>query len=139
MIVVPFSRGHLERIRLQPAQEHVRAYFKDVDRFGTAYTALEGDEVLACAGLLPAGTHRAVVWALLGDIGPARFHRVHREVQRFLNRQPYRRVEALVDCGFDEAHRWVRLLGFDCEAERMKAYAPDGRDVALYARVRDGA
>lgn len=139
MIVVPFRPGHLERLRLQPAQAHVRAYFKDVEKFGTAYTAIEGEDVLACAGVLPAGSHRAVAWALLGEIGPALFLRVHREVERFLARQPYRRIEALVDCGFDEAHRWVRLLGFEREAERMKAYTPDGRDVALYARVKNGA
>ena len=28
------------------------------------------------------------------------------------------------------------MLGFDCEAPRMRKYTPDGRDAALYARVQ---
>ena len=40
-----------------------------------------------------------------------------------------------VDCEFEQGHRWAKMLGFTMEAERMRAYRPDGGDVALYARV----
>lgn len=43
------------------------------------------------------------------------------------------RIEAVVLCGFDAGHRWLRRLGFTLEAERLRRW--DGTaDYALYAR-----
>ena len=56
--------------------------------------------------------------------------------QRMLDAYPAQRIEAHIDVDFLNGHRWVEALGFVIEAPRMRKFTPDGRDVALYARVR---
>jgi RimJ/RimL family protein N-acetyltransferase len=56
-------------------------------------------------------------------------------VVEFLDNAPYRRIEATVDVGFKQGHRWIKMLGFELEGY-MRAYRPDGADMLLYARVK---
>jgi hypothetical protein len=53
---------------------------------------------------------------------------------RVLAGADFRRVEATGRVGFDAAHRWFSLLGFDAEGV-MRGYGPDGADHVRYARV----
>lgn len=140
MNIVPFQAEHIERMRIQDAQAYSLAWVDDEQARSLegipSFTALDGDVVLGSAGVLPIWENRALAWAYLSsDIGPY-FVAIHRAVKRFLDACPYRRVEAAVDIDFAAGHRWMRMLGFRREAERMVAYRPDGGDMALYARVR---
>jgi|TARA_R110000803_G_scaffold53220_4_gene109183 hypothetical protein len=136
----PFQAAHLAAIKLQGAQ----GYLSDWVTYEQAAalvehhssTAITDDgEPVAAAGIIPMWQGRSMVWAFLSDLGPANFMRVHREVKRFLDGCYTQRIEMTVDCDHKEAHRWARMLGFKLEATRMRAYAPDGHDCALYARV----
>lgn len=140
MEVVAYEPEHLERLRLQPAQaylsgrigsEYARAMVVD----GQSFSALSGDRVIACAGLIPLWAGRAHAWALLAEDAGRDLLAVHRAVGRFLSLSTVRRIETSVYHEFAAAHRWARLLGFRWEG-LMRGYAPDGRDCDLYARVR---
>jgi RimJ/RimL family protein N-acetyltransferase len=102
-----------------------------------AATLMRDGRPVACAGALEFWENRALVWSWLSDDVTARdFRVVHGYAKRFLEGLPFRRLEAAVDVGFEAGHRWVKALGFRCEAPRMEAFEIDGRDSALYARVR---
>lgn len=55
---------------------------------------------------------RTFVWAVLSDVGPHRFIRIHRAAQARL-----RAAEAFVACDFEAGIRWMRLLGFEPAGE----------------------
>lgn len=141
MIVIPYKPSHLESLLLQPAQAPARTYFENpdyaraLDRPGNSFTAMDGDRVLAIAGVVPLWEGRAEAWALLGSDLKRDFIGIHRATLRFLDVCGFRRVEAAVDAQFCQAVDWVKLLGFECEGP-LKAYTPDGRDCIRYARVR---
>lgn len=101
-----------------------------------SFSVFRGEEVLLCGGVFDYWPGRAEVWSFLSVDAGKHFVALTRVVRRFLNMCTQRRIEAVVDCNFEQGHRWVRMLGFKLEAPRMKAYHPQGEDCALYARVR---
>jgi hypothetical protein len=138
MEIVPFKREHLKNILIQNQQEGFQELLtpllmRQLEKDG--YTAVDNGEIIACAGASEVCPNRALAWAYISrDVGP-RMIQVTRAVKRYLSIAPYRRIEMDVDCDFPEAHRWARMLGFELECERRRAYTPDGRDCALYARI----
>ena len=138
---VPFKVEHFRKINIQPSQRNIAATATDeglleLEGEPFSFTFLDGDEVLAVAGLLPYGDGRALAWSFLASDLGARMILVTRTAQDIISESGFRRIEMSVDCDSTQAHRWARLLGFSMEAERMKRYSPDGRDCALYALVR---
>jgi len=140
MRIEPFRPDHLALLALQPAQAYMGpqltdlAYGKQLAAY-PAFTALQADRVLGCAGLVPQWEGRAIVWALLAaDIGRGMVV-VHRAVDRFLSLRTERRIEATCDHSFGAASRWLLMLGFQHEGT-MRAFTPDGHDHDLYARVQ---
>lgn len=142
MKVVRFAPQHIRRLSLQPAQHYLRAeilrpgYAEFIAQAGEAFTALDGDDVIACAGVAVQWEGRALAWALVGDIAGRQMLPLTRAIAGFLSQTPHRRIETAVDVDFAPGHRWARMLGFVCEG-RMRAYLPTGADCDLYARVRD--
>lgn len=139
---VPFEVEHYARMGVQPAQQWMKTGFRPEDlktlENDYAVTLMVDGEPAACAGAVEYWPGRALVWAVLGDAVDAQFFPVlHREAKLFLDGLPMARLEAAVDCDFDAGHRWAKALGFKVEAERMRKFHMDGRDCALYARVRD--
>jgi hypothetical protein len=140
MEIVSFKAEHLTDLAAQPAQAQMSdkitpqtaAYLEGQSSF----TALVDGRPIGAAGVLPQWEHRALAWAYLSVIPPRQFLLVHRAVEAFLESCYVPRLEMTVDCEFEQGHRWARLLGFTCEAERMARYTPEGRDCALYARIR---
>lgn len=139
MIVIPFKKEHLDRMILQERQKGLE-YLETDELFETlehqdSYTIAD-EEVLCCAGVVKMNEGRGVAWAYLADDLGAKMVGVTRIVKRYLGIANFHRIEMHVDCDFDEAHRWAKMLGFEMECERMKAFTPDKRDCALYAMVR---
>ena len=140
MIVVPFERWHLERMVIQQRQQGLEHLLTN-DVYSVlvgchSYSALEGEEVLACAGVREVAPGRAAAWAYISQDVGRRMRGVTRAVKGFLDLSQFRRIEMDVDCEFPQAHRWARMLGFEMECERRRSFTPDGRDCALYAMVR---
>lgn len=141
MQIVPFEAAHLQAIEVQGHQALVRPLLDSPDyiaalKSGPAYTALEGETVHACAGLIVHWPGRAHAWTILAGKLNRRMLLIHRAIMGYLVECPIARIEAAVECDFPEGHRWMRLLGFVCEAPRMEHYMPDGSAAALYARVK---
>jgi hypothetical protein len=141
MNVVPYKAEHLLAMQPQKGQE---AFFSSVITEEYA-KALENQHALAglvdgrpvfVGGLYELWPNRALVWSFISRDSGKHFVAIHRGVQKFLSMQPYTRLEAECDCGFAPGHRWLKMLGFKCEAERMRKYRVDGGDSSLYARVK---
>lgn len=140
MTIEPYKAEHLLAIRLQPAQEHVAHLLtpelaKGLERCD-AYTVKLADEVVMCAGAIKVWQGRYLVWSYISSLAGCNFIAIHRAVKKYLKSLDAERIEATVDCDFDAGHRWVALLGFEKEAERMRKYRSDGGDCSLYARVK---
>jgi RimJ/RimL family protein N-acetyltransferase len=141
MIVRPWTLGDTERLHMQPAQEYlghivnVGVDFTELANHGFAWTAEHDGQVIAIAGVLPQWENRATAWALIAKSAGEHFKAIHDAVVEFLDRAPFRRIDATVDVGFTQGHRWIKMLGFELEGY-MRAYRPDGADMLLYARVR---
>lgn len=140
MIVVPYKKEHMAALKLQSAQlcnldwmpEHQAELLESFQSF----SALDGEEILACAGCLEIWPGRFQIWAFMAENIGRRFISVHRYVTRYLELLEYRRLEAEVATDFEQGHRWVKLLGLDVESPRMRKYFPDGSDATLYVRTR---
>lgn len=141
MRIVPFEPDHLKQLLLQPSQAMMQPlldsaeYAQSLKDAGPAYSLVDGDEVFACAGLIPQWEGRAVAWALISEEAGPHFLRITRAVRRCFDLHPFRRIETAVSHDFQQGHRWAQMLGFTREG-LMRSYTPDGRDCDLYARVQ---
>lgn len=141
LAIEPFRIEHLDLLVEQPATAYLRPYvareqLKDLEAEQSFSGFWDGRMVVA-SGVRECWQDRGEAWAFLaGDMGRAALLAVHRAVKRYLDVCPFRRVEAVVDCDYRNAHQWVKMLGFRLEAERLRAYRPDGGDCALYALVK---
>jgi len=140
MIIIPFDPAHLKTLSLQEAQSWMGPklkpeYGQALIKAGPCFTAIEGDEILGCAGVMNVWEGRDLAWALISGKAGRRFILIVRAIQRFLDLSQTIRIEATVDANFEEGHRLIKLLGFEYEGYAAK-YLPDGRDVCLYARIK---
>lgn len=140
MIVVPYKKEHMAALKLQSAQlcnldwmpEGQAALLEGK----TSFTALDGSEVLACAGHLEFWEGRVALWAFMAENIGNRFLAVHRSVKRYIDMLDCRRIEIEVAITFTQGHRWASMLGFQVENPRMHRYFPDGTDAVLYTRIK---
>lgn len=138
--IVPFRREHIRNIALQPMQVDMApimsepSYAEALEQHEHSWSAVDGDEVLACGGVIEEWHGVARGWMLIsGNLG-IRFLAVHRAVLGFVKNAPYHRIEMSVAKGFDEGCRWAKMLGFEYEG-LARGYTPDGHDCHKYARV----
>lgn len=140
MTIVPYKAEHLLEMVLQPEQEYALPYVTPAHALALegeyAFTALVGGKPIAVGGVKELWKGRALCWTFIARDAGGHFTELHRAVKRLLEIVPYRRLEAEARCDFPQGHRWLKMLGFTMEAERMRAYQVDGEDYALYARVR---
>ena len=134
MMIVPFDAWHLAAITPQEAQAHEYAADSLASPVGFAWTALDGKNPIACAGLVEIWQGRAYAWAMLSrDAGP-HMRWLTREIRFRLSRAHFQRVEMAVDASFANGCRWAEMLGFSMEGLGRK-YLPNGHDAFIYARV----
>lgn len=101
-----------------------------------AYTILDGARVLMCGGFVEYWENRGELWAMVAQDCKREFVGMHKIVERFVEMVPHRRIEAVVAYDFNPGHRWMRLLGFSVEAQKLRNYWPGGGDATLYSKVR---
>lgn len=139
--VVRFKAEHYFQLNEQEATSYVNGFMteksiKALEGNEHSYSIFIGGRLIACAGLIQFWNGRAEAWAMIDKDCRKEFMTLHNVVKRFLEVCPVKRVEAVVDHGFEAGHKWVSLLGFKLEAPYMKAYGLKGGDCSLYARVR---
>lgn len=126
------ARGGKSYIGATLTEEQARA----LEETPESFSIFADGKLIACAGVAEYWAGRGESWAVIATDCKADFFRLHNVVKRYLEICPIRRVEASVDCDFPAGHRWVKALGFTLEAERLKSFLPDGKDAAMYARVK---
>lgn len=129
--VVPFRRWHLDRLNL-----NMKLSDTELDNMErqNSYSLIVSDEVVACAGTVQLWPGRHQAWAYMTPESGKHMRWITREVLRGIEKIKGR-VEMTVLVGFEAGQRWARMLGFTLEAPVMKAYAPDGTDQSLWARI----
>lgn len=137
--VVPYKAEHFQMIDAQDAQSHVchwvtPGHAASLEEHLSLTLVIDG-VVIGCGGLYKIEEHRSIAWVYLSKYAKEHIFVVHKVVKRFFDGCMVPRIEAMVDVDFEEGHRWVRMLGFELEAARMRKYSPDGGDQSLYARV----
>lgn len=139
MIVVPYKAQHLLDLQVQMAQAYSTTYitpeYAKALETDFSFTALHDGEPIAVGGVAKVWGHRAIAWALLGEKAKEHFVSIHKAAAQALSLAPYARIEADTPVEFKQGHRWLKMLGFNLEAERMKGHRVDGGDSALYAKV----
>lgn len=137
MTIVPFAPDHLLRLDPQPEQTWVRDMLAAHPGYATwaadgqAWTCLDGDTPLVCAGIVPDGGAWRV-WAVLA--GNAR--RALLPVVRFMKTVAATsgRLETYVRDGFAPGERLALMLGFHPDVDASAATGPDGRAYRTWVR-----
>jgi hypothetical protein len=102
---------------------------------GPAWSGFDGDLIVGCGGIATEHPGCGTAWTLLNPMASGRrMLAVDRVARRVLASCPTRRIQAHADLSFSPAMRWLKLLGFEFEGV-LRAYSPDGRDMALFSRV----
>lgn len=143
MKIVKFRSSHLAALELQDAQKFFHAdcgnpdYGQALEASPFSFTVIEGARVICCAGMHEVWTGRAVAWALMSKEAGPHLRTIHRAALGFMEQAPWRRIEAMVEGGFEAGHRWAKMLGFTCETPNaMRGYSPTGADFYLYSRTK---
>lgn len=141
MTTKPFAASDLLLIDPQPWQRQPEFEFSDTygawlrDNSCCSYSIMHNDKVVGVGGAIEIWPGRAEIWLLL-DKGAGRcMSGVHRIATRFIEALPHHRVETGCEIGWPEAHRWLKMLGFERES-RARKYMPSGRDIDIYVRIR---
>lgn len=146
--LIPFRSDLVVNLRLQSAQQpsHVLSAFTDDDwkmvERSLAFGGFKGERLLACGGIIPQWTGRAALWLMLAEATKGYdmlwiFRTCRTYLDEIQTSHAYNRLEATVDVGFKQGHRFARLLGFKAEG-LLRKYAPDGHDHIMYARIKHG-
>lgn len=140
MVVRPWQKGDTTRVELLDQQRamagkmDLNADLSELSKAGLVVTIEHEGQVLLVGGLIPEWENRATLWSLMSKHSGPYMRRILFETLKFLEERPFRRIESTVQVGFDAGNRWMRMLGFSVEGY-MRAYAPDGSDMLLYARI----
>lgn len=140
--VVKISAAHVSKLKDKGALTYLADYVTPerlvaMEKMPEAFTALHEGDPIACGGLIEIWPGRAEAWAFFDPKAGKCFTALHRIALRLLEIACHRRIEATVDLDFPAGHKWIKMLGFKKEAERLKSYTVDGRDSALYARIKE--
>ena len=135
---VEYRPEHLLALALQPAQQWLGMYATQANaealaRSTRAIAVVDGKRVLGVAGVETYWTGRGMAWAFLAGDLRKDFVAGHRIAKQFLDSFSDMRIEAFVECDFEQGHRWMKLLGFELETPVAKRYQ-NGRDCSIYVR-----
>lgn len=136
---IPFKAEHARTMRIQPRQAAWRdsapdVHFRALEARG-AVTVVDGDEILMCGGSIEVWPGRKVVWALMAEGIKHRMTACARITRRFIEGQFTGRMELDVERDHPEGHRFARLIGFEKETDRLKAFYTGGLDGTMYVKV----
>lgn len=134
---------HFDTFQLQDEQLYFSEIIKDKDEYvkmvcqdGDAFAVVCHGETMCIAGLVKVWDGRSILWSLMSRNVGKNMWFIVKAARNLIDLFGEKRVEATVDCDFKNGHRFMRLLGFRCEAERMVGFEPGDRDCSLYARIK---
>lgn len=136
--IVDFHESHAMMLDLQPAQYEMLAlmseqYMGQVKHLGPAFTAMSGDRVIGCGGLITLSPLRQMLWCLLSIHARKHLLRINRVTSRFLDAYGQGRVEAVVKAGFKPGCRFMKTLKFSHAGHSDRVF-PDGSGADVFVR-----
>lgn len=137
LTIQPFHRSHYSRLNPQIQQIKAKglpASQLEAIEASYTFTVFADDTPIAVAGLIEHWAGRWMAWCILSEDARRHLFALTKIARQHLALIAEDRVEASVDCDFSEGHRWLKLLGFECETPRAKHYSGN-TDYALYAKV----
>lgn len=137
MNIVPFEPAHADRIDLQEEQCKIGSEVtsEELARAGDAFTGMIGDEVLFCAGRVRQWQGRWLLWAMLSKDANKYMLQITRAIRRLIDLAAMDgRLEVIVRSGFEEGHRWAKILGMRYHHHEER-FLPDGSDADIYVRM----
>lgn len=144
MKIVPFEPAHLRAVLPQAARNSVGSVFEAIDAAQLAvpemsFSALDGDQVLGCAGIVQLWPGVGQAWAVLSERALAQpvtlTRTAWRELDRAARRSGFARIQATVADGHGAGARWLAFLGFEVEGLLVN-YGPGGQgDYWIYGRT----
>jgi RimJ/RimL family protein N-acetyltransferase len=138
--IVPFRSWHFQMLDVQPEQwawvpRLTPQYGIALEKVGGSFSAFQGADVIAMAGIVQIWPERAQVWALFAPAMAARVIVIHRAVCKYLRQYQCARVECVIDPTFTRSVEWARRLGFGYEST-MPKYGTEGQTMDMYVRIR---
>jgi hypothetical protein len=103
----------------------------------TSVTGMIDGEPMVCGGVIEIWNGRGLIWTVFSEKSKHCFLPVFRGIKKFIDAQPYTRLEISIPINLKFAMRRAEMLGFKLECACAKKFLPDGTDCALYAIVRD--
>lgn len=138
--VIPCKYEHVEELLSLPYNQSLGFVLKPSQKShienDLCKTILVNGDVAFVGGVVQYWENRAEAWAIFRPGLREHFIALHKEVKSYFRSCPFLRIEATVECEFENGHRWIRALGFTLEAPRLKSYFPDGKDASLYALIK---
>lgn len=140
--VVPLLSCHGDGFELQDGQFELKdeiisdGYWEMLESLPNSYAATKDGVVIGFFGLAPQSGHRALGWALIGkNCVPSDFVKFTKGVREYIDASGFKRVEIVIRDGFQNGHRWAKMLGFHCETPRpMLNWFKGGVGAFLYSR-----
>lgn len=105
-----------------------------LEKSGNGFSAFDGDNVIACAGIVVFWEGRAQVWAIMSRYIGCYAFTVHRAVKRYLRAYRCARLECIIDPTFTRSVEWARRLGFSFESV-MPKYGMGGDTMHMFVRL----
>jgi RimJ/RimL family protein N-acetyltransferase len=105
---------------------------------GTAYTAMEGNKILGCAGIVRLWGNVGETWSYLSDdfrAKPFALHKICKQMLRQVKEvSGYHRVQTTVRKDDKKAIKWAEKLGMTYEST-LKQFGPDKADYDMFCVV----
>lgn len=139
--LVPFKKEHYREVVGNSDQAYLNYYVTEEDLLALeespySRSCFHKDKLLGIGGIILSHHGRGETWGIVAKGNRENFIHLHRAVKKYLQSAEVKRIEAVVHLDYEPGHRWVKALGFELEAPRMKAHSLDGKDAALYSLTK---
>lgn len=137
MKIIDFEPEHVLCIKPQQRQSFMKLDL-DYGKYlatGNCFTGIHDGKVVAIGGILTIYPGRGYLHMIVADGMPHQWIKLYRAARRLIDAvgDEFVRLEAMSN--FDEASRWLELLGFEFEGV-LRRVMPDGTDARSYSIVR---
>lgn len=102
---------------------------------GPAWTAIDGNQILCCAGFGQISPWHVIAWAIMAPNIGAGMVAVTRYAREQIDAASYRRIEAIVRAGFPQGVRWARMIGLT-QVHTLRCWGDTCEDHLLFERIR---
>ena len=141
--MIPFREEHLLGFCDQSSHKGVVRAWVDSGQAKslegpTSFSADWDGKILACGGIVKYWEGRGLIWVVFNEESKTSFVPLFRGIKRWLDEQPFTRIELSVPIDFPLGQRRAEMLGFELETPRARKYHVDGKDSVIYVLIKEG-